>query len=75
MSGASHLPKDPIASFLIGKAALPDHPATVLNPNGRAGFVITEVKRDGEGRYCVRGDDTMWFGESVIIKFQERPNG
>ena len=67
--------KDPIASFLIGKAALPNHPATVLNPNGRAGFVITEVKRDFDGLYRFRGDDTMWFSESAIIKFQERPNG
>lgn len=55
--------------FLIGKIAVPDHPETVLNPNGRNGFLITEARRDPDGTFFFRGADTMWFGESCILRF------
>lgn len=56
-----------IRRFLIGHIARPDHPATCLNPSGREGFTITDVMVE-EGRIAVRGDDTMWFGESAILE-------
>jgi len=65
---------DALHGFLIGKVAVPDHPATVLNPNGRSGFVITEVRRE-DGRLFVRGNDTMWFGEGCITRFMVPQRG
>ncbi len=52
---------------LINKTAKPDHPSTALNPNGRDGFVITEVMVENN-KLFVRGVDTMWFGENSIIE-------
>jgi hypothetical protein len=55
-----------ITRFLIGKVAMPDHPATCLNPAGRDGFTITEAHVDGDTIY-VRGADTMWFGQRSLL--------
>lgn len=57
--------------FLLGKVAIPNHPATILNPNGREGFVIVDVRRDNDSLFF-RGHDTMWFGENSILRFEER---
>jgi hypothetical protein len=59
-----------ILRFLIGKLAIPDHPATCLNPNGRNGFLISEAKLH-EARILLRGADTMWFGQSMILEIRD----
>lgn len=61
--------------FMIGKIAVPDHPVTVLNPNGREGFVITEATRDRDGKFAFRGADTMWFGEDCVLRFRDPTQG
>ena len=65
---ATHVkPGTAVRDFLLGKIAVPDHPATCLNPNGREGFVITEVLFE-DGTVLVRGENTMWFGQSALIE-------
>lgn len=58
-----------VRNWLLGVVAVPNHPATALNPNGREGFVITEVKVEGDTIY-LRGPDTMWFGERSILELR-----
>lgn len=61
-----------IKTLLIGKLARPDHTATVANPNGRDGFIIHDAKIE-DGRLAVRGEDTMWFGESALLEIVDAP--
>ncbi len=62
-------PRTAVRDFLIGKIARPDHPATCANPNGREGFVITEVKFETENVF-VQGEDTIWFGQGALLEIQ-----
>jgi hypothetical protein len=49
--------------WLKGQLASANHPITVLNPDKY--FTITDV-RVTEGRIYVRGENTMWFSQSLI---------
>lgn len=49
--------------FLVGLPAKANHPITVLNPDKV--FTIKEVKIENNTIF-VRGEKTMWFGESLI---------
>ena len=53
--------------LLVGQFAKADHPITVLNP--KEIFEITNVKvlmRSKGPVIFVRGEDTMWFSESMF---------
>lgn len=52
-----------VLNNLIGKTATAEHPITCANPDLE--FIITDVKLD-RGILFVRGENTMWFGESMI---------
>lgn len=58
-----------LEEFMVGKIVYVDHPATCLNPNGRNGFTIKEVRRDDAGKFAFRGENTMWFGEGCVLRF------
>lgn len=52
-----------LMNTLIGKKAKADHPITCANPEEY--FIIKEVRIDHDVVF-VRGEKTMWFGESLV---------
>lgn len=53
-----------IKDWLKGKLAAVNHPITPLNPSEY--FTIVDVKIEENGKIFVRGEHTMWFGESMV---------
>jgi hypothetical protein len=47
----------------VGREAKADHPITCLNPE--ATFIIKQVRLE-DGGIAVRGERTMWFGDSCF---------
>lgn len=62
-SGVYDISSKEVLNSLIGKTATADHPITCANPDIE--FIIHDVKLE-RGIVFVRGENTMWFGESMI---------
>lgn len=59
-----------VARLLIGKTAKADHPITCLNPAPTFKIFGAKIAND---RIFVRGEETMWFGESVFEVLPDAP--
>jgi hypothetical protein len=60
--------KTDTCEFSIGNLVTADHPITVLNPDRN--FKIFQIECDSR-HVRVRGENTMWFGESLVTKVKE----
>lgn len=54
--------------FFKGKEARADHPLTCLNPH--VWFEVKQVSI-GDGRISICGDETCWFGISMIAEVRD----
>ncbi len=55
----------------IGSMVKVDHPITCVNPTEY--FTVFEMRYDLERqKLAVRGEDTCWFGSSMIVDVKEK---